>query len=106
MGPLIDQELEQVDRKHAQLTQLSADLVEAVNLYYTLMREPHGQQPSIPYGYMPQPHQVPLPPHSHNTVSAFFFFNICNCNIQMFLDSAGDIFILLSSFFATNSLAQ
>ncbi|KAJ8975721.1 hypothetical protein NQ317_004185 [Molorchus minor] len=40
MGPLIDAELEKVDRKHAQLTQLSADLVEALSLYHTLMREP------------------------------------------------------------------
>lgn len=40
MGPLIDNELERVDRKHAQLTQLSSDLVEALSLYHTLMREP------------------------------------------------------------------
>ena len=40
MGPLIDTELERVDRKHAQLTQLSTDLVEAFSLYHTLMREP------------------------------------------------------------------
>uniref|UniRef100_A0A1B0CNQ0 Uncharacterized protein n=3 Tax=Lutzomyia longipalpis TaxID=7200 RepID=A0A1B0CNQ0_LUTLO len=40
MGPLIDAELERVDGKHAQLTQLSTDLVEAINLYHTLMREP------------------------------------------------------------------
>nr|CAH7747173.1 unnamed protein product [Callosobruchus chinensis] len=40
MGPLIDSELERVDRKHAQLTQLSADLVEALSLYHALMREP------------------------------------------------------------------
>lgn len=40
MGPLIDAELEKVDRKHAQLTQLSADLVEALTLYHSLMREP------------------------------------------------------------------
>lgn len=54
MGPLIDSELERVDRKHAQLTKLSSDLVEALNLYHTLMREP--QTPNItkmpPYGYM------------------------------------------------------
>lgn len=39
MGPLIDMELERVDRKHAQLTQLSSDLVEAINLYHSLMRD-------------------------------------------------------------------
>ncbi|KAL7294106.1 hypothetical protein TKK_0012137 [Trichogramma kaykai] len=40
MGPLIDTALEKVDKQHAQLTQLSSDLVEAMNLYHTLMREP------------------------------------------------------------------
>ncbi|KAH8271805.1 hypothetical protein KR044_006053 [Drosophila immigrans] len=39
MGPLIDAELERVDRKHAQLTQLSSDLVESINLYHRLMRD-------------------------------------------------------------------
>lgn len=39
MGPLIDAELERVDRKHAQLTQLSSDLVDAINLYHSLMRD-------------------------------------------------------------------
>ncbi|XP_036340929.1 signal transducing adapter molecule 1-like, partial [Rhagoletis pomonella] len=41
MGPLIDAELERVDRKHAQLTQLSSDLVDAINLYHSLMRDDH-----------------------------------------------------------------
>lgn len=62
MGPLIDAELERVDRKHAQLTQLSADLVEALGLYHSLMRE----QPQLPYSFnqMPQPpHSVPQPSH-------------------------------------------
>jgi signal transducing adaptor molecule len=67
MGPLIDQELEKVDRKHAQLTQLSSDLVEALNLYHTLMREPAAPQsyPTMPkqvnYGYS-------LPPSVHVSV--------------------------------------
>lgn len=39
MGPLIDAELERVDRKHAQLSQLSSDLVDAINLYHSLMRD-------------------------------------------------------------------
>ena len=39
MGPLIVAELEKVDRKHAQLTQLSSNLVDALNLYHSLMRE-------------------------------------------------------------------
>lgn len=48
MGPLIDAALEKVDRQHAQLTQSSADLVDALNLYHTLMRE---TQPSVAPGY-------------------------------------------------------
>jgi signal transducing adaptor molecule len=39
MGPLIDSELERVDRKHAQLTQLSSDLIDTINLYHSLMRD-------------------------------------------------------------------
>lgn len=60
MGPLIDAELEKVDRKHAQLTQLSSNLVDALNLYHTLMREPFlvsQHLPESPYG-------VPMPMHS------------------------------------------
>lgn len=62
MGPLIDSELERVDRKHAQLTQLSSDLVEALSLYHTLMREPQNQTlnkiPSHPYNMMQPPSLV------------------------------------------------
>lgn len=39
MLPLIDNELERIDRHHAKLTQLSSNLVEAVNMYHMLMRE-------------------------------------------------------------------
>ena len=38
MAPTIDQELEQIDRKHAQLERLSGDLVEALNLYHSVSR--------------------------------------------------------------------
>jgi len=64
MGPLIDAALEKVDRRHAQLTQLSSDLVDALNLYHTLMREP---APPTPSGYtLPkmQPHINPYPFHN------------------------------------------
>ncbi|XP_071454183.1 signal transducing adapter molecule 1 [Hetaerina americana] len=65
MGPLIDAELERVDRKHAHLTQLSADLVEALNLYHTLMREPshpkHQFRPQVHPAMMV--HQPPPPNH-------------------------------------------
>ncbi|XP_077263144.1 signal transducing adaptor molecule isoform X1 [Temnothorax americanus] len=62
MGPLIDAALEKVDRRHAQLTQLSSDLVDALNLYHTLMREP-----PTPTGYtLPkmQPHISSYPFHN------------------------------------------
>uniref|UniRef100_A0A1B6DGK9 Signal transducing adapter molecule 1 n=2 Tax=Clastoptera arizonana TaxID=38151 RepID=A0A1B6DGK9_9HEMI len=54
MGPLIDTELERVDRKHAQLTQLSSGLVEALNLYHTLMREPFHSPKPVPFSPPPQ----------------------------------------------------
>lgn len=78
MGPLIDNELERVDRKHAQLTQLSSDLVEALNLYHTLMREP-GPQAVPPYHPMskgsPYAYQPPMP-HGQPHVSFHYFYVI------------------------------
>jgi len=62
MGPLIDNELERVDRKHAQLTQLSADLVEALNLYHTLMREQSSQPPQVPFQAKGPPFGIPPSP--------------------------------------------
>ncbi|TRY72662.1 hypothetical protein TCAL_10871, partial [Tigriopus californicus] len=48
MGPLVDNELEVVDRRYAQLTQLSTQLVEAMNLYHQLMRDiPASSHPSM-----------------------------------------------------------
>ena len=81
MGPLIDTALEKTDRQHATLTQLSSDLVDALNLYHTLMREPH---PSVPSNYtlpkMPPPHMnaYPFPnqgPLPTNHVIPFFYFS-------------------------------
>lgn len=61
MGPLIDTALEKVDKQHAQLTQLSSDLVDAMNLYHTLMREPAISSYTLPK--MP-PQQMVYPfPH-------------------------------------------
>jgi signal transducing adaptor molecule len=61
MGPLIDQELEKIDRRHAQLTRLGGELVEALNMYHNLMREPVGMgQPTMPYG-MKMGMNAPLP---------------------------------------------
>ena len=39
MGPLIDHELEKVDRKHVQLEDLNKNLREAMDLYHRLMEE-------------------------------------------------------------------
>lgn len=38
MGALVDAALERADTRHARLTQLSAELVDALNLYHELMR--------------------------------------------------------------------
>ncbi|KAM3957706.1 LOW QUALITY PROTEIN: signal transducing adaptor molecule [Aphomia sociella] len=45
MGARVDAALERADRRHARLTQLSADLVDALNLYHELMR---GAPPAAP----------------------------------------------------------
>jgi len=39
MAPLIDQELEHVDKKHASLTAVNQQLNTALNLYHSLMKE-------------------------------------------------------------------
>jgi signal transducing adaptor molecule len=57
MGPLIDVELEKIDRRHASLTQLATELTDALNMYHSLMRDNLSkpvQQPD--WGsYMPPP---------------------------------------------------
>lgn len=70
MLPLIDTELERVDRKHAQLTQLSSDLVEAMNLYHTLMREP--DRSVNPYMNYPNSH----PMYANAAMSGMFMPNM------------------------------
>lgn len=47
-GALVDAALERADTRHARLTQLSAELVDALNLYHELMRPP-------PLHHLPQP---------------------------------------------------
>lgn len=62
MLPLIDTELERVDRHHAKLTQLSSNLVDAINMYHTLMRDADLQ---LVGNY----HTLPghgIPPHMYN----------------------------------------
>lgn len=64
MGPLIDQELEKVDRRHAALTSLSQQLMEALNMYHGLMKD---ISPPMVYGhYPPNPSQNPPPPPHFN----------------------------------------
>eukprot|EP00095_Tigriopus_kingsejongensis_P002244 maker-scaffold133_size323035-snap-gene-2.24 protein:Tk02244 transcript:maker-scaffold133_size323035-snap-gene-2.24-mRNA-1 annotation:"signal transducing adapter molecule 1-like" len=45
MGPLVDNELEVVDRRYAQLSQLSTQLVDSLNFYHQLMRDIPASQP-------------------------------------------------------------
>ncbi|KAI5640632.1 hypothetical protein NE865_06950 [Phthorimaea operculella] len=68
MGPLVDAALERADTRHARLTQLSAELVRALNLYHELMRDPSrpphpalGPPPPAP----PAPPQPYMPPQLH-----------------------------------------
>ncbi|CAG2106878.1 unnamed protein product, partial [Medioppia subpectinata] len=66
MAPLIDQELQHVDRKHAGLTAANQQLTSALNLYHSLMREsiammstPYTQYYTGGVGVPPQPLQQP-----------------------------------------------
>lgn len=56
MGPLIDQELEVVDKTHASLSAVNSQLVEALNIYCALMKEDstYSTLPQQPYA-MQQP---------------------------------------------------
>ncbi|XP_050431727.1 signal transducing adapter molecule 1 [Adelges cooleyi] len=55
MTPMIEAQLEQLDKKHSQLTQLCTELLEAVKLYNIFMKEP----PAAAYG--PKPHENHMP---------------------------------------------
>lgn len=63
MLPLIDSELERVDRNHAKLTHLSGNLVDAINMYHTLMRdaETAGAYGMMPHQMNRQPFAQPMP---------------------------------------------
>lgn len=61
MLPLIDAELERVDRNHAKLTQLSSNLVDAINMYHTLMRDADLQLSNYAMGMGPQQMYGPVP---------------------------------------------
>lgn len=57
MAPLLDQELEKIDKKHAALTRLSHELMAALNMYHSLMREYPAPPTNFAYG----PPKVPAP---------------------------------------------
>ncbi|XP_075992829.1 signal transducing adaptor molecule [Anticarsia gemmatalis] len=69
MGSLVDAALERADRRHARLTQLSAELVDALNLYHSLMRDP--LKPA--YGSLagPAPPAPPAPPALHHAAPPY-----------------------------------
>merc|ERR1739844_12929 len=65
MAPLIDTELELVDRRHAQLTRISTELVDALNLYHQLMHEGQPMQQHPGYGIgIPGQFQIPTANHA------------------------------------------
>lgn len=55
MGPMIEFQLEQLDKKHSQLTQLCTELLEAVKLYNIFMKDPVT-------GYAPKPQNESIQP--------------------------------------------
>lgn len=61
MGPLIDTELEKVDKRISQLNEVNACLVEAMNMYRSLMPQ-DGHNYAMPqYGYIPPEQQQTMP---------------------------------------------
>ncbi|XP_014663828.1 PREDICTED: signal transducing adapter molecule 1-like [Priapulus caudatus] len=57
MGPLLDQELERIDRKHMAMSELNQSLVEALNMYHSLMKQPQS------FSYKPVPQVAPPSPY-------------------------------------------
>jgi len=67
MGPMIEAQLEQLDKKHSQLTQLCTELLEAVKLYNIFMKDPavsaYATPPPPPN---PQTEPPTMSPQHHN----------------------------------------
>lgn len=59
MGPLIDTELEKIDRKHMTIMELNQKLVDALQMYHSLMKMP-PMAGGAPY-MAPPPYQMPPP---------------------------------------------
>uniref|UniRef100_A0A023GKB7 Putative signal transducing adaptor protein stam/stam2 n=1 Tax=Amblyomma triste TaxID=251400 RepID=A0A023GKB7_AMBTT len=60
MGPLIEQELERIDRRHASLTAASRQLADALTLYHGLMRAPAPPPPPPQAAAAPMPTYGPV----------------------------------------------
>jgi len=58
MAPMIEAQLEQLDKKHSQLTQLCTELLEGVKLYNIYMKDPAS-------AYAPKSHTEPVQPPAH-----------------------------------------
>lgn len=58
MAPMIEAQLEQLDKKHSQLTQLCTELLEGVKLYNIYMKDPAS-------AYAPKSHTEPGQPPAH-----------------------------------------
>ncbi|XP_069105870.1 signal transducing adapter molecule 1-like [Argopecten irradians] len=59
MGPLIDTELEKIDRKHASLCEINAKVVDALQMYHNLMKEDPNPYASFKGGVPPGPMNFP-----------------------------------------------
>lgn len=55
MGPLIDAELERIDKKHANLVELNMKVMDALQMYHNLMKE----NPVFYMSHQPAPQQAP-----------------------------------------------
>lgn len=56
MGPLIDAELEKIDKKHASLCEINTKVLEALQMYHNLMKETPA-----PYAFKSMSYSTPLP---------------------------------------------
>uniref|UniRef100_A0A669BW78 Signal transducing adaptor molecule (SH3 domain and ITAM motif) 1 n=1 Tax=Oreochromis niloticus TaxID=8128 RepID=A0A669BW78_ORENI len=82
MGPLIDQKLEDIDRKHSELSELNVKVMEALSLYAKLMNEDpvyamYAKLQSQQY-YMQQPASAA---QQVKSIQSFFFLNLSSSYI-------------------------